>query len=71
MIKDKENTEVLNAFFTSVFSSRTSCSLGTQSSELEYRAGKQNEAPLIQEEVAVDPQHHLDIHESMGPACMH
>ena len=42
--KDKEKVEVLNAFFTSVFNSKTSCSPGTQLPEQEGRDREQNEA---------------------------
>ena len=45
--KGEEKAEVLNAFFTSVFNSKTSCSPGTWPPELEDREGEQNEAPII------------------------
>jgi len=54
------------AFFASVFNSKTSCSLGIQPPELEDREGEQNEAPKIQEEMVSDLLHHLDAHKSMG-----
>ncbi|KAK4826106.1 LOW QUALITY PROTEIN: hypothetical protein QYF61_005244 [Mycteria americana] len=49
----------------------TSCSLGTQPSELEDRDGEQSEAPIIQGETVNDLLHHLDIHKSMGPDGIH
>ncbi|KAK4811280.1 hypothetical protein QYF61_023332 [Mycteria americana] len=69
--KHEEKAEVLNAFFDSVFNSKTSCSPGTQTPELEDRDGDQNGAPIIQGEMVSDLLHHLDTHKSMGPDEIH
>ena len=61
---------MLNAFFASVFNSKTS-SLGTQLPELEDRGREQNEAPIIHTEMAIDLPHHLDMHNSMGLEGIH
>ncbi|KAK4818051.1 LOW QUALITY PROTEIN: hypothetical protein QYF61_004578 [Mycteria americana] len=71
MRKDEEKSEVLNAFFASVFNSQTSYPQGIQPPELEDRNGEQNELPIIQEEAVNDLLHHLDTHKSMGLDGIH
>ncbi|KAK4810093.1 LOW QUALITY PROTEIN: hypothetical protein QYF61_008069 [Mycteria americana] len=67
----RKRLEVLNAFFASVFNSKTSCALGTQPPELEDRDREQNEAPIIQGEMVSDLLYHLDTHRSMGSDGIH
>jgi len=45
---DEEKTEVLSAFFASIFISKTDSSQGIQPTELEGRGREHNEALIIQ-----------------------
>ena len=63
--------EVHNAFFASVFNTKTSSSPSTQPPELEDRDGEQNGAPIIQGEMVSDLLHHLDTHKSVGSDGIH
>lgn len=65
MTKNKVKVEVLNAFFTSVFNSKTICPQCTQHHELEDRYGEQKETPISQEKIVSDLLHHLDTYKSM------
>lgn len=58
--KNEEEAKALNAFFASVINDKNSCSLGTQSPELEDRDRKQNETPTIQGQMVNDLLDHLD-----------
>ncbi|KAK4827203.1 hypothetical protein QYF61_015231 [Mycteria americana] len=69
--KDEEKAEGLNAFFDSVFNSKTKCSCSTQPAEQEGRDGEQNEAPIIQGDMVSNLLLHLDTHKSIGPHGIH
>ena len=69
--EDKEKTEVLNAFFTSVFKSQTSYPQGTPLSDLTVSAGEQTKLPMIQEEIVRDLLLQLDCPKSVGPDEIH
>jgi len=55
MRRDEERAELLNTFFPLVINSKTSCSQGTQLSELKDGEGEQIEAPIIQGEIVERP----------------
>jgi len=63
-IKDEENAEAHNTFFSSVFNSKIRCSQGTQSPKLEDRDGEQSESPIIPVEMVSNLLHHLDTQKS-------
>ena len=51
--KVEGRAKVLNAFFASVLNRKTNCSLGIHHPETEDRDGENNEAPVIQGEMAM------------------
>jgi len=69
--KNEENTELLNAFFASVFSSQTGYSQGSQPPVLEDMEGEQNKPPIIHEEAVNDLLCHPDTYKSMGMDGIH
>lgn len=62
---------MVNAFFGSDCNGKTSCSPGTQPSELKDRDRNQNEASIILGQMVSDLLHHSDIHKSMEPNGIH
>ena len=54
VMKDQDKTEVLNAFFASIFNSKTHYSLGTQPLLLVDRDREQNRPCIIHDEMVSD-----------------
>jgi len=68
---DEEKTEVLNAFFASVFNSQTGYSQGSHLPVLEDREGEWNKPLILQEKAVNDLLCHLDTPKFMGPDEIH
>ncbi|RMC18591.1 hypothetical protein DUI87_04485 [Hirundo rustica rustica] len=68
---DEEKAEVLNAFFTSVFSGKTACPQNNCPLGLVDGVREQNGPPVIQEETVRELLSHLDVNKSMGPDGIH
>ncbi|RMC21468.1 hypothetical protein DUI87_02334 [Hirundo rustica rustica] len=68
---DEEKAEVLNAFFASVFSGKTTCLQDNCPLGLVGGVSEQNSPPIIQEEAVRELLRCLDTHKSMGPDGIH
>ena len=68
---DQDNVEVLNAFFASVFNSKTYYSLGTQAPALVDRDGEQKRPCMIHDETILDLFRRLDAPKFMGLNGLH
>ena len=69
--KQEEKSEVLYAFFGSVFNSQTGYSQGIQPPELEDRDGEKNKPRIIQEEAVNNLLCHVDTYKFMGTDGIH
>ena len=69
--KDQGKAEVLNAFFASVFNSKTCYSLGTQPPTLVDSNGEHNKPFMIHDKIVLDLLQKLDAYKSTGLDGLH
>jgi len=65
-----EKAELLNAFFSSVFSAKAGPQ-ESQALEVREEAYREDDLPLVEEDCVRDHLNNLDAHKSMGPEEMH